>query len=75
MERFIKFINMEYNKNCIAADLYVDDKFIVRLLVKNKAHLISSANTNIGLYEYFRIAMLENIDSLGIYKIDSKTIN
>ena len=75
MERLITFTNIEHNKNCIAADLYLDSKFIVRLSVKNKEHLICSANTNIGLYEYFRIAMLDTIDIFGTYQIDTQAIN
>ena len=75
MERFITFTNIEHTKNCIAADLYVDGNFIVRLSVKDKDHLTSSANTNIGLYECFRMAMLENIDLFGVYKVSSRAIN
>jgi hypothetical protein len=75
MEKLITFTNIEYNNNYISADLYMNNKFIVRLLVDSIQHLRCSANTDIGLYEYFRVAMLENIENFGIFKIENQTIH
>ncbi len=75
MEQTITFKNIEHTINHIAADLFLENKFIVRLAVNNMEHLVNSANTNIGLYEYFRKAMLECIDRFGAYKSDSKEIH
>ena len=75
MERLITFTNIEYSNNHISADLYMNNKFIVRLLVDSIQHLRCSSNTGIGLYEYFRVAMLENIEDFGIFKIENQTIH
>jgi hypothetical protein len=69
----IEFKNIEYSNECIAADMYLEDKFIVRLSVDSLEHLVNSADTNIGLYEYFRQAMMICIAKNGTNNLDKAT--
>ena len=69
----VEFKNIEYTDECIAADMYLDDKFIVRLSVDSLEHLVNSADTNIGLYEYFRQAMMICIAKNGTNNISRAT--
>ena len=63
----IEFKNLEYSDSCIAADLYLEGRFIVRLSVNSLIHLLNSANTNIGLYEFFRKVMIKCVTNDNLY--------
>jgi hypothetical protein len=65
--RELEFKNIECSDECIAADLYLEGRFIVRLSVKNLAHLMNSTDTNIGLYEFFRTAMITCVAVNGLH--------
>lgn len=60
MERTIKFKNFIRTSNTISADLYLEDEFIVKM-TDNMSHVLHARNTKIGLYDYFRKAVLTYI--------------
>ncbi|MBY0379495.1 MAG: hypothetical protein K2P99_03725 [Burkholderiales bacterium] len=64
MERILEFKNLEHSKNKISADLYLDGQYIVNLSVNGLEHLLASGKTNVGLYDYFRTAMLTSLNIL-----------
>ena len=64
MERIIEFKNLEHSKSKISADLYLDGQYVVNLAVNSLEHLLTTGKTNIGLYDYFRTAMLASLNLL-----------
>ena len=67
MDRILEFKNLEHSKNKISADLYLDGQYVVNLAVNSLEHLLTSGKTNVGLYDYFRTAMLASLNILDNY--------
>ncbi len=68
MERTIIFKNFEYKKDEISADLYLEDKFVIKMTDKI-THLFEEQHTYIGLYECFKEATLSYMKVTPISKI------
>lgn len=63
MERLISFSNIECTNGSIGADIFCDGKYVVRMVDKVD-HLVMNGATTIGLYECFKMAMLELMPNL-----------
>lgn len=74
MEQILEFKNVEHTDDYISADLFWKGKLVVRFSVKDIDHLINSADTNIGLYEYFRQAMMICVGGYGLHNITGDSI-
>ncbi|MCE2706850.1 MAG: hypothetical protein LW807_07225 [Proteobacteria bacterium] len=57
MDKVIEFKNFEYENNFISADLYTNDKFIMKIS-DTELHIKGADDTGVILYEYFRKAAL-----------------
>jgi hypothetical protein len=66
MDRTLEFKNFEHVNDLISADLYVDDKFIVRLS-DNVPHIMHLANSGITLYDYFRASVIDYLKLKNIH--------
>ncbi len=60
MERTIEFKNFEQTSETISAELYLEDEFVVKMTDKI-THAINTKTNSIGLYNYFRSAVLTYI--------------
>ena len=60
MEHTIEFKNFKKTNTTISADLYLENEFVVTL-TDNIAHMFNTQNTKIGLYNYFKSAVLTYI--------------
>ena len=67
MEKTIEFKNFLRLDNQITADLYLEDRFVVKMS-DTIQHLTVSSSTNIGLYEYFRKAVLIYLSHSPVHK-------
>ena len=69
MERTIEFKNTQKNLNSIVADLYLDGKYVMRIM-DDIEHLQNANHTDITLYNYFRTAMLHYIEQLDTLSVN-----
>lgn len=69
MERTIEFKNPQKTLNSIVADLYLDGKYVMRIM-DDIANLKKSPQTDVTLYNYFRTAMMHFMQQLDNFSID-----
>ena len=58
MEKVLEFKILKNVNNIITADLYVNGEYVVRLS-DNIKHILSTQNSDVVLYNYFRKAVLQ----------------